>query len=195
LVRDEAGAARAADPGAGAGYVEELTDSLARAGWAFFRDIERNGGMAAALADGFVASRIADTRAERLHRIATRQDPIIGVSAFPLLDEKPVVRAEQPTTVHSGLPRFRYAEPFEELRDRADKCPDRPTVHLVGTARRFASMWQAGGFATVIEPDEKVRIACVYGDDEVDAERVWRVTDDCDAVRILSEALEFLGVP
>jgi methylmalonyl-CoA mutase len=196
LIRDEANAARAADPGAGSGYVEALTDSLARAGWAFFVEIERNGGMAAALASGFVAQRLAKTRDRRLHRLATRKDPITGVSAFPLLDEKPVIREPGPTTVHGGLPRFRYAEPFEKLRDRADACPVRPVVYLVGDAtHRVASLWHAGGFATVTDADNSARIACICGDGEVDAERVWRITDDSDALEILTEALEFLGVP
>lgn len=195
LVRDESNAARAADPAAGSGYVEALTDSLARAGWAFFQQIERNGGMAAALANGFVAEQIADTRRGRLGRIATRQDPITGVSAFPLLDEKPVVREPMPATVHGGLPRIRYAEAFEQLRDRADAAPHRPVVLLAAGAQRFAAMWHAGGFGTVTDPAVGARIACVAGDEEVAAERVWRVTDDSDAVAILGEALDFLGVP
>jgi methylmalonyl-CoA mutase len=194
LIRDEANAARAADPGAGSGYVEALTDSLARAGWAFFREIERNGGMASALADGFVTHRIASTRNRRLKRLATRKDPITGVSAYPLLDERPVTRKPGPATVHGGLPRFRYAEPFEELRDRADAAPERPTVHLTAGAERFTSMWHAGGFATVTDA-AGARIACVSGNDDVEAERVWQITDDSDALEILREALEFLGVP
>ena len=75
---------RAADPAGGGYAVEKLTSELADAAWAEFQRIEAAGGIAAALADGSWRSRIAATAAERRRRIATRRQPITGVSEFPI---------------------------------------------------------------------------------------------------------------
>ena len=48
----EAHLARVIDPAGGSWYVESLTDALARAGWAFFQEIEAAGGVVAALDAG-----------------------------------------------------------------------------------------------------------------------------------------------
>src|ERR687893_846810 len=121
LLVEEAHLARVLDPAGGSWYVEALTDALAEAAWSWFTEIERAGGLAAALGSGLVRDRIAaawDTRAERL---AHRTDAITGVSEFPNLTEK--LPERQPAAdlhSHGGLPRVRAAQAFEELRDRAD---------------------------------------------------------------------------
>jgi methylmalonyl-CoA mutase len=81
---------RVADPAAGAGGFEALTDALCGTAWGLFQDIEREGGMAASLAAGALQGRIAATRAERGRAIAARRQPITGTSAFPDLAEAPV---------------------------------------------------------------------------------------------------------
>ncbi|MGW6445283.1 methylmalonyl-CoA mutase family protein [Lentzea sp. NPDC055074] len=162
------------DPAAGSWYVEQLTESLAVSAWAWFQEIERAGG--SARAHSLVASRIAATWAARSARLADRSDPITGVSEFPDLGEKPVVRERgidsdsqapwgDPPPIPSfsggsdsfGLPRVRYAQAFEELRDLADAQPERPRVFLATlgpvaahTARATfaANLFNAGGFAT-----------------------------------------------
>ena len=49
VLLEEAGIARVADPTAGTGWSEDLTDKLCRAAWALFQEIEAAGGVAAAL--------------------------------------------------------------------------------------------------------------------------------------------------
>ncbi|MEV6243531.1 methylmalonyl-CoA mutase family protein [Lentzea sp. NPDC051838] len=174
LLLEESHLGEVIDPAAGSWYVESLTDSLAVSAWAWFQEIERAGGFAAAR--GLVASRIAETWAARSARLADRSDPITGVSEFPNLAEKPVVRVSGIDTdsqapwgdappipsVSSGsdsfgLPRVRYAQAFEELRDLADAQETRPQVFLATlgpvaahTARATfaANLFNAGGFAT-----------------------------------------------
>src|SRR3954454_25282709 len=88
LLVEEGSLARVLDPAGGSWYVESLTDSLAQAAWDWFTEIERGGGLPAALDSGLVRERIAaawDTRAERL---AHRTDASTGVSEFPNLAEK-----------------------------------------------------------------------------------------------------------
>ena len=181
------------DPAGGSWYVENLTDALATAAWREFVEIERRGGVVAALDSGFLADRLADTWAARSARLATREDPITGVSEFPYLAEEPVDRPSDSSVVDGGLPRVRYAQEFERLRDRSDayltEHGARPKIFLATlgpvaahTARAtFASnLFQAGGIEPV-DPgavDDVVaafrasgaRIACLCGSDRSYAE-------------------------
>ncbi|TDD32942.1 methylmalonyl-CoA mutase [Nonomuraea terrae] len=155
LLLEESSLARVIDPAGGSWYVERRTADLAEAAWAWFQEIEAAGGIDAAA--GLVSERIAATRARREADIARRRLPITGVSEFPDLHEKPVHRRPAPVPEEGGLPRVRYAEPYERLRDLADARPERPTVFLatIGplaayTARAAfaANLFQAGGLAT-----------------------------------------------
>jgi methylmalonyl-CoA mutase len=162
VLLEEAHVGRVADPAGGSWYVERLTADLAGAAWTWFQEIERAGGMAAAQASGLVADRLAATWARRSERIARRLDPITGVSEFANLAERPPVRRPAPPgpggAGTGGLPRVRYAQEFEALRDLADAQPERPSVFLATfgpvaahTARAAfaANLFQSGGVATV----------------------------------------------
>jgi len=162
----ESHVARVADPAGGSWYVERLTDELAAAAWAWFTEIEKAGGIAAALESGLVERRLAATWARRADNLAHRRDALTGVSEFPNLTETPVVRAPDPAAgpaeVGPGaLPKHRYPAEFEELRDaadaHADRTGERPAVFLATlgpaathTARASfaANLFQAGGLAT-----------------------------------------------
>ena len=87
IVLEETNAYRVADPAAGAGAIEQLTEGLAARAWDIFREIERDGGMLKALTIGTWQERIAKTRETRAKTIATRKVPIIGVSHFPKAEE------------------------------------------------------------------------------------------------------------
>jgi methylmalonyl-CoA mutase len=158
----ESGVARVIDPAGGSWYVESLTDSLAGAAWDWFTEIERAGGIVAALDSGLVARRLAATWEKRAKRLAVRADPLTGVSEFPNLGEVLPKRAPRPPQPAGGLPRHRYPEEYEALRDAADAATDaaggtRPSVFLatlgpvaVHTARASfaANLFEAGGLAT-----------------------------------------------
>lgn len=154
LLVEEAGVARVIDPAGGSWYVERLTEELAGKAWEWFQEIERAGGMAAALESGLVAGRLAATWERRSENIAHRRDPITGVSEFPDLAERIPVRRARPGRA-GGV---RYAQEFEALRDLADAQESRPKVFLatIGpvaahTARASfaANLFQSGGIATV----------------------------------------------
>lgn len=188
ILLEESRLAGVIDPAGGSWYVENLTDAMAHAGWREFVEIERQGGILAALDSGFLADRLAATWAARSARLATRADPITGVSEFPFLAEKPVTRPPAPSMVDGGLPRVRYAQEYERLRDRSDaylaEHGERPKIFLATmdpiaahTARAtFASnLFQAGGIEPINpgEVDDIVaafrasgaRIACLCGSD------------------------------
>ena len=162
LLLEESHLAQVIDPAGGSYYVETLTDELARTAWAWFQRIEAEGGLPAALESGMVADRLAETWQSRSAAIAHRTDPITGVSEFPNLDEPALQRDPAPEPLSGGLPRHRYAEGFERLRDAADQSlaetGERPKVFLATlgalaqyTARAsFArNLFAAGGLDAV----------------------------------------------
>ncbi|MEU2514792.1 methylmalonyl-CoA mutase family protein [Streptomyces syringium] len=166
ILLEESHLARVIDPAGGSWYVERLTDELAHAAWAWFQEIERAGGHAAALGSGLVGERLADAWRQRSARLATRKEPITGVSEFPNLAEEPV-RREAPAAVPTpgGLPRVRRDEAYEELRARSDAhlavTGSRPRVFLAalgpaaahtGRATFAANLFQAGGIEPVHDP-------------------------------------------
>jgi methylmalonyl-CoA mutase len=87
VLQHEAWLPAVADPAAGSSYVETLTDQLAAAAWALFREVEAQGGLAAALESGFVAERLRRPADMQSRAIARRQEKITGVSEFPNLSE------------------------------------------------------------------------------------------------------------
>jgi methylmalonyl-CoA mutase len=166
ILVEESHLARVIDPAGGSWYVEQLTDELARAGWAWFQEIERAGGQAEALRSGLVRERIAATWAEREADLAHRREPITGVSEFPNLAEKPVLREPLPAAGASGnggLPTVRRSQAFEALRSRSDAelaaTGRRPRLFLAaigpaavhtGRSSFAANLFQAGGIETVL---------------------------------------------
>ncbi|MEM8709180.1 MAG: methylmalonyl-CoA mutase family protein, partial [Actinomycetota bacterium] len=76
-----------------------------------------------------VEQEIEASWAARLGRLATRREPVTGVSEFPDTD----VSAADVDTPAGGFPTRRPAAPFEALRDAADRSRaggSEPQVHL-----------------------------------------------------------------
>ncbi len=102
VLMEEAHLGRVADPAAGAGYVETLTDEIARAAWSQVQAIEAKGGLINALATGLVADEVA--------KVVAARDPkprIVGVTAFPPTQQAPVeVERVTPKAVDAPSPRL-----------------------------------------------------------------------------------------
>ncbi|HEU5470401.1 MAG TPA: methylmalonyl-CoA mutase subunit beta [Actinophytocola sp.] len=113
ILLEESHVATVLDPAAESWYVERLTDELAETAWEWFTEIERSGGMSAALDSGMIADRLARTWRARSANIADGTDKITGVTVFAKEDEQPLVRPPAPAARTGGLPRVRYAEEFE----------------------------------------------------------------------------------
>jgi len=162
LLQEESSLTRVIDPAGGSWYVEALTAQLAEAAWAFFTEIERAGGLAAALASGLVGERLDATWARRREDLALRRAPLTGVSEFPNVAETLPARSPAPASaLTGGLPVRHYDEDFEDLRARADAAlaatGTRPVAFLatIGSLASFtpratfaANLFQAGGFDT-----------------------------------------------
>ncbi len=183
LILEESHVAAVIDPAGGSWYVESLTDALARAGWEEFQAIEAAGGLVQALTEGVVADHLAASRAEREHKFDVREDAITGVSAFPQLDEKLLVREPAPERPSGGLPRIRWAERHEAMRERADRFTADtgrpPTVILVpiGSPRAAAAriafatdLFSPAGIAVSVQegplPDPAPAAVCLCGTDD-----------------------------
>jgi methylmalonyl-CoA mutase len=157
LLAEESHVVRVIDAAGGSWYVEDLTEQLAARAWACFQDVERAGGLRAAMASGLIADQLAASRQARRNVLARRREAITGVSEFPLvgevlLDRPPHQRAGQA----GGLPRIRWAQWHEELRDRADAHAQAtgspPTVTLALLDASRASAAQAGRVAALLAP-------------------------------------------
>ncbi|MER6046784.1 methylmalonyl-CoA mutase subunit beta [Streptomyces sp. NPDC001793] len=199
VLLEESHLAKVIDPAGGSWYVERLTAELARAGWAFFQEIEGAGGQAAALRSGMIGERLARTWRRRGEDLAHRREPITGVSEFPNLAEAALEREPAPVPAGGGLPRVRRDDAFEALRARSDAHlaahGARPKAFLAAlgpvaahTARMAfaANLFQAGGIETVSEQvtassvaaafaASGARMACVCSSDAVYAEQAVEV--------------------
>jgi methylmalonyl-CoA mutase len=167
ILIEEANIHRVADPAAGSGAIEALTDALCQTAWWFFQRIEKAGGAAQALQAGSIQRVVARVRAEREANVARRKDSMIGTSDFPDLAEDEVsvlapMRLASVSRNEMALTPIRLAEPFERLRDRSDayfaKHGERPRVFLacLGRASDFnarasfaKSLFEAGGIEAV----------------------------------------------
>ncbi|MEO0495258.1 MAG: methylmalonyl-CoA mutase family protein, partial [Actinomycetota bacterium] len=128
LLIEESGVNRLVDPAAGSGFVESLTERLLDAGWARFQQVEAAGGMVAELESGAVEAAVDASWTARLGRLATRREPVTGVSEFP--DD---AAGSEMVEAVGGFPIRRPAAPFEALRDAADRTRSagtEPRVHL-----------------------------------------------------------------
>lgn len=172
VLLEESNLAKVADPAAGAGAVEDLTQALCTAAWSQFQAIEQAGGAWSALERGLIQRQVAGVRAQRQKALAERREALIGASDFPDLDETPaavidlapVPLPKQPAAVVTAeaLPRMRLAEPFEQLRDASDRIlattGARPKIFLanLGTPADFSvratfakNFFEAGGIEAV----------------------------------------------
>ena len=195
MLIEESNLYRVTDPAAGSGYVEDLTDQYGGAAWALFQEIFKAGGIDAALKAGLVQEVIAKSNETRNALIAKRKEALTGSSAFPNILEGDVAVDEAERTELAAAPEgeaceplavFRYAMPFEALRDAA-KAAGEPTVFFaqLGKIAEFTAratwaknFFEAGGIKSLsdqnfLEPGELgaafkasgAKIACLVAAD------------------------------
>ncbi|TQM45413.1 methylmalonyl-CoA mutase [Pseudonocardia cypriaca] len=82
LLQHESGTTKVIDPWGGSFYVERLTYDLARHAWAHITEVERAGGMAAAIDAGIPKLRVEEAAARTQARIDSGRQPVIGVNTY-----------------------------------------------------------------------------------------------------------------
>jgi len=92
ILQKECELGRVGDPAGGSWYVEMLTSELANRAWSLFQEVEKLGGMEAALKAGFPQEAVAATALERIKAVNRRRDPIVGVNQYANAKEQPLER-------------------------------------------------------------------------------------------------------
>jgi methylmalonyl-CoA mutase len=123
ILQEESSLTKVADPAAGSGGLEDLTDQLCAAAWRLFQGIEAVGGAWAALEQGLIQKAVASVRTERERAVKSGQEPLTGTTVFANPGELPVAVLDAPRPAVAALPadavRFeplapmRLGEPFE----------------------------------------------------------------------------------
>ena len=89
-IQEESTICKAIDPWAGSYYVESLTNELVHKAWEHIQEIEKLGGMAAAIESGLPKLRIEEAAARTQARIDSGEQTIVGVNKYRLDKEDPI---------------------------------------------------------------------------------------------------------
>lgn len=89
-IQEESTICKAVDPWAGSYYVESLTQELVEKAWAHIQEIEKLGGMAAAIESGIPKLRIEEAAARTQARIDSGEQTIVGTNKYRLDKEDPI---------------------------------------------------------------------------------------------------------
>ena len=117
-IQEETKVCKAIDPWAGSYYVEQLTQELAEKAWAHIQEIEKLGGMAAAIETGIPKMRIEEAAARTQARIDSGDQKIIGVNEHRLSHEDPIDILE----IDNTAVREEQVARLQELRAKRDEA-------------------------------------------------------------------------
>ncbi|HEX2256930.1 MAG TPA: methylmalonyl-CoA mutase family protein [Afifellaceae bacterium] len=125
LLIEESHLHRIADPAAGSGAVEAMTEELGRRAWAAFREIEREGGIVESLKAGRLQARLAAQREALVARLGVTG--LVGLTHYIDGKPMPVKVAQLPPRGRDG--RRQPAVPFEplaplDLETRVSRVPE-----------------------------------------------------------------------
>lgn len=93
-LQEETDICRSVDPWAGSYYVESLTHEIAHRAWGHIQEVEKLGGMAAAIESGIPKMRIEEASARKQARIDSGKDTILGVNKNRLANEDTIETLE-----------------------------------------------------------------------------------------------------
>lgn len=87
---DETNVCKQVDPWGGSYYVEYLTNQIAEKAWAHIQEIEKKGGMAKAIEEGYPKMKIEETAARTQAKIDSKKQVIVGTNKYKLDKEDPI---------------------------------------------------------------------------------------------------------
>jgi len=111
-IQQETNITKEVDPWAGSYYVETLTNEIAEKAWALIEEVEKLGGMAAAIETGIPKMRIEEASARTQARIDSGSQIIVGVNQYRLEKEAPIDILE----VDNTAVRIQQIERLKQLR-------------------------------------------------------------------------------
>ncbi|MCH6267986.1 methylmalonyl-CoA mutase family protein [Neobacillus citreus] len=129
ILKEEAHLQKVVDPAGGSWYVETLTNQLAENAWGFFKEIEAAGGILEALKSNWLQQQIAAVYEKKNLDIQIRKQSIVGTNVYAKLDEavpsqKQLMKIAAATKDFEAIPQHRLAEPYEELRFKANQLQE-----------------------------------------------------------------------
>lgn len=118
FIQEETQICKEIDPWAGSYYVENLTNELAEKAWALIEEVEKLGGMAAAIETGLPKMRIEEAAARTQARIDSGSQIIVGVNKYRLDQEDPIDILE----VDNTAVRKQQIERLQQLKANRDNA-------------------------------------------------------------------------
>ena len=118
FIQEETQICKEIDPWAGSYYVENLTNELAEKAWALIEEVEKLGGMAAAIETGLPKMRIEEAAARTQARIDSGAQVIVGVNKYRLEQEDPIDILE----VDNTAVRKQQIERLQQLKANRDNA-------------------------------------------------------------------------
>lgn len=85
------------DPAGGSWFVENATAEIATRTWTAFQEVEKLGGMEAAMRSGVPQKTVGETAAKKIKAVTSRRDSIVGVNQYANPKEKPLELAAADT--------------------------------------------------------------------------------------------------
>ncbi|MDX6767318.1 MAG: methylmalonyl-CoA mutase [Candidatus Methylacidiphilales bacterium] len=118
FLQEETGICRVVDPWGGSYLVESLTHELLHRAWNHIEEVEKLGGMSAAVETGLPKLRIEEAAARRQARIDSGKEAIIGMNLFPPDKADPIEVLE----VDNAAVREKQIAKLAELRKNRDNA-------------------------------------------------------------------------
>ncbi|MFI5213872.1 MAG: methylmalonyl-CoA mutase [Gemmatimonadales bacterium] len=162
IIAHESGVTRTADPLAGSYYVEALTADLETRARALLAQIERRGGAARCVAEGFVQDAIARSAWAAQQAIERGEEVVVGVNKF--VEDEDAAPATAPD--YRVLARKQVAR-LKAVRAKRDKSK-------VGAATRAIAAAAGAPGARLMEPIlDAVRVRASLGEISAALESAW----------------------
>ena len=131
-IQQETEICREVDPWAGSYYVESLTNELVEKAWALIEEVEKLGGMAAAIETGIPKMRIEEAAARTQARIDSGNQIIVGVNQYRLEKEDPIDILE----VDNTAVRIQQVERLKQLRAGRNEAAVQKALEAITTCAR-----------------------------------------------------------
>ena len=131
-IQQETEICREVDPWAGSYYVESLTQELVEKAWALIEEVEKLGGMAAAIETGIPKMRIEEAAARTQARIDSGSQTIVGVNKYRLEKEDPIDILE----VDNTAVRKQQIERLQQLKENRNEADVKNALEAITECAR-----------------------------------------------------------
>ena len=205
ILKEESYFDKVGDPAAGSYYIESLTDSLIKAAWELFLEIQEKGGYLEAVKQGFIQEQIKESAQKRDMQIASRREIILGTNQYPNAGEQ--IKQDLPANVFEADDRrsetaivgtiatYRGAQAFEKMRYQTDvysRDNKRPLVWML-TYGNLVMRKARAGFASSFFASAGYEIQDNLGFDSIEEGIEAAKTSQAEIVVLCSSDEEYEG--